>query len=86
MKKQYQKPKVMFENLAFNEKIASCQLIQIADCEWLIPSAGNVGCGFEFEEDKVNRVYVQEELGCIEISYCYHISMEQDGWNMTTRS
>ena len=69
MKKNYKKPRVMFENLAFNTAIAACDYIYTTNekCNTSSPD----GKPFYDEEDTAT-IYIADMISCNSIFYCYH--------------
>lgn len=82
MKKNYKKPRVMFENLTFNTAIAtgSCSMIISTNCNWVLPSAsaGLPDCGQQLKRVDDGYIYV-DEVGCETIYTCYHINAQGFG-------
>ena len=82
MKKNYKKPRVMFENLTFNTAIATgnCSMIISTNCNWVLPSAsaGLPDCSQELKGVEDGYIYV-DELGCKTTYICYHINAQGDG-------
>lgn len=69
MKKNYKKPRVMFENLAFNTAIAACDYIYTTNEKCNTSSLD--GKPFYDEEDP-DAIYIADIIPCNTIKYCYH--------------
>lgn len=71
MKKNYKKPRVMFENLAFNTAIAACDFITTSGCQ-AIEGTSEI----PYRDPWIpNTVYIiNDQTVCTTEFYCYHIN------------
>ena len=82
MKKTYESPQILFEDMSLNSVIAACDLMELPNGT-LLPNGSTEGDGWFFF---LNDLCTAGDPGSEDDPFCYHSPDNEDAWQVSSFS
>ena len=82
MKKIYESPQIVFEDMSLNSVIAACDLMEGSTAGTFVPSGGTEDEWLFFSIDPCNA----GPIGSADDPFCYHSPDDADAWQVSSFS